>query len=87
MVLDDAPSSSHARGVLEEGIDLIDVLVSSGLVRSKSAARTALSQGGVYVNNRRVGIDDARITYKELIADRYVVVRRGQRDMHLLSFV
>jgi tyrosyl-tRNA synthetase len=86
MVLDDAPSSKHARAALDDGLDVIDVLVSSGLVRSKSAARSALAQGGVYVNNRRVHSDDTLITRNELIADRYVVLRRGQRDVHLLSF-
>ena len=58
---------------------------------SKTAARTAVSQGGAYVNNvRRTGGDDAAeepaITRADLLADRYVLLRRGRRDYHVLRF-
>ena len=61
-------------------------LVSTGLAPSKTAARTAIAQGGVYVNNRRRNDAEARIGRDDLLADRYVVLRRGRRDYHLLRF-
>jgi tyrosyl-tRNA synthetase len=62
------------------------VLVSSGLVSSKSEARKALDQGGIYVNNLRRGVGDGRITRDDLVHDRYVVLRRGRQSYHLLRF-
>ena len=87
--LADAPHSRLPASLLEEagGYDLVTALVRSGLVASKSAARQALSQGGVYVNNRRAFLpEDAVLTRRHCIAGRYVLLRRGRRDVHLLSF-
>ena len=85
-VFQDAPSSTVPRSTLElEGLDSVEAFASSGLVKSKSQARAAIDQGGAYVNNRRVA-PGARITSADLIAGRYVVLRRGRRELHLLRF-
>ncbi|HXW34321.1 MAG TPA: tyrosine--tRNA ligase [Acidimicrobiales bacterium] len=84
----DAPSIDVARNEFDtSGLSLVDALVRTGLARSKSQARTTIGQGGAYVNNRRVGDPDARLGSDDLIYDRYVVLRRGRRDYHLLRFV
>jgi tyrosyl-tRNA synthetase len=82
----DAPSSVVARSELDDGLTVVDALARSGLVGSKSQARTALQQGGAYVNNRRVSDIDARLGRGDLLFDRYVVLRRGRRDYHLVRF-
>ena len=82
----EAPATNLSRGALADGIDLVDLLVEVGLAPSKSAARTTIGQGGVYVNNRRVDAGRPSIDPGDLIADRYVLLRRGRRDLHLLSF-
>jgi tyrosyl-tRNA synthetase len=85
-VLSDAPSSERARGDLDgEGLDLVAALAEAGLSPSRSAARTTIAQGGAYVNNRRRD-DGAAITRDDLLHDRYVLLRRGRKDYHLLSF-
>ena len=81
----DAPSSTRSRGDLDQGLSLVDALTGT-VVPSKSAARTTISQGGAYVNNRRITDVDASITRADTIADRYVVLRRGRREHHLLRF-
>ena len=62
------------------------MLVTTGLASSKTSARAALVQGGVYVNNRRRSEPEARLSRDDLLVDRYVVLRRGRRDYHLLRF-
>ncbi len=85
-VFADAPSSTLPLTSLGgAGVDLVEVLAASGLVASKHAARNAIAQGGAYVNNRRAP-GDARLTASDLIAGRYVVLRRGRRELHLLRF-
>lgn len=85
-VFADAPSSTlPADALAGAGVDVAGALAASGLVASKSAARTAIAQGGAYVNNRRVA-PEARLTPSDLIAGRYVVLRRGRRELHLLRF-
>jgi tyrosyl-tRNA synthetase len=67
-------------------VPIVDVLVLTGLSRSKSAARTAITQGGVYVNNRRRVEADECLERSDLLLDRYVVLRRGRRAYHLVRF-
>jgi tyrosyl-tRNA synthetase len=85
MVFEDAPSSEISRDRLStDGIDLVELIAEAGLVKSRSQARTTIDQGGLYVNNRRVEAAAARISSADLLADRYVLLRRGRRDFHLL---
>ena len=82
----EAPTSSRRRSDLDGGLLLVDVLADSGLARSKSQARTTLVQGGAYVNNRRESDPDRALGRQDLLLDRYVVLRKGRRDYHLLRF-
>lgn len=83
-VMDDAPSSFLARSALTAGMSLIDLLVATGLSGSKSDARRAVVQGGAYVNNQRVTGDDRQLGPDDLLHDRYLVLRRGRRDYHMV---
>ncbi|HXQ58487.1 MAG TPA: S4 domain-containing protein, partial [Acidimicrobiales bacterium] len=81
----DAPTSVLSRARLDD-MTLVDVLVATGLAKSKGQARTTITQGGAYVNNRRVDDAEARLGAHDLLFDRYLVLRRGRRDYHLLRF-
>ena len=84
-VFAEAPSSTVSRTALEgEGLLLVEALADAGLTSSRSAARRAVEQGGAYVNNRRATDLDRRLTAEDLLHGRYVVLRRGRRDHHLL---
>jgi tyrosyl-tRNA synthetase len=86
-VFAEAPSTSLARGRLDDGgLALVDLLAETGILPSKSRARATVEQGGVYVNNRRERDAERAIDAGDLIAGRYLVLRRGKRDYHLVSF-
>jgi tyrosyl-tRNA synthetase len=83
----EAPTTTLVRTGLDgEGLSVVDVLTSTGLTKSKSHARTTIAQGGASVNGRRVAEVDAHLTAQDLLFDRYLVLRRGRRDYHLLRF-
>jgi tyrosyl-tRNA synthetase len=82
----DAPTSTVPRSALVPGMTLVDALVTSGLVPSKARARTTIAQGGAYVNNRRVDDAEASLGIDDLLMGRYLVLRRGKQDYHLLRF-
>lgn len=85
-VFADSPSSTRPRSEIDGvGLDPVDVFADSGLVSSKSQARATLEQGGAYLNNRRLEPGE-KITADRLIAGRYLVLRRGRRELHLLRF-
>ena len=86
-VFADAPSTRLSRGRLDDGsLALVDLLAETRLESSKSRARATVGQGGIYVNNRREGDPSRVLTTDDLLADRYVVLRRGKRDYHLVRF-
>jgi tyrosyl-tRNA synthetase len=60
---------------------VVDLLAGSGLLPSKSAARRAIAEGGAYVNNHRV-TDEAHVPGEsDLLAGRWLVLRRGKRHL------
>ena len=59
----------------------VDLMVQSGVVDSKSAARRIVKEGGAYLNNQRVA-DEAAIPQKsDLLFGRFLVLRKGKRDL------
>jgi tyrosyl-tRNA synthetase len=87
-VFADVPSKEFPRSLLEDpGIGLVDALSEIGLAKSKSEARRAISEGGGYVNNRRVDSIDFRLTPRDLASESIIVVRRGKKNYGLLKFV
>lgn len=81
--LADAPSSPVSDEELHGKLQLIDALIRAGLAASKGAARRDLASGGVYVNNRRV-TDDRPLAPEDALAGRFVVLRRGRANQHVL---
>ena len=57
----------------------VDAMEASGVVASKSAARRAIAEGGAYLNNEKVTDPERRIAAEDLLAGRYVIVRRGKK--------
>jgi len=63
------------------GTPYVDLLVSSGLVKSKGDARRTISEGGAYLNNERVTDPDFVPDASHLIAGSWLVLRRGKRNL------
>ena len=84
----EAPASRWPRQDLDGGgLAVVDALVRAGLAASKGMARSTITQGGAYVNNRRVPADvGATVGRGDLLHDRYLVLRKGKRDYHLVEF-
>jgi tyrosyl-tRNA synthetase len=58
-----------------------DLLVATGLSKSKGEARRTLSEGGVYVNNVRVEGDDWAPESGDFLHGKWLVLRRGKRNV------
>jgi tyrosyl-tRNA synthetase len=60
---------------------VLDLLVSSGLSDSRGQARRVLGEGGAYVNNVRVSDPASVPDRSELLAGRWLLLRRGKRSL------
>ena len=61
-------------------LSVVDLLVEAGLARSKGEARRTVAEGGAYVNNVRVEDPDHVPAAADLIAGRWLVLRRGKKS-------
>jgi tyrosyl-tRNA synthetase len=61
------------------GTPLTQILVETELVDSISAARRAIKEGGVYLNNQKVEDESAEIA--EFIHDQFAILRRGKKTL------
>jgi tyrosyl-tRNA synthetase len=58
-----------------------DLLVATGLSKSKGEARRTLAEGGVYVNNVRVDAEDWTPEPTDFLHGKWLVLRRGKRNV------
>jgi tyrosyl-tRNA synthetase len=66
---------------------VLDMLVETGLVKSKGEAKRQLQQGAVTINGRRFGPEEFFIAASEAIAGAHFLIRKGARDMALVELV
>ena len=59
---------------------VVDLLVETGLVKSKGDARRTIGEGGAYLNNQRVEDAEATPTRDDLVAGSWLVLRRGKKN-------
>ncbi|GAA4435428.1 tyrosine--tRNA ligase [Bremerella cremea] len=84
----DVPSQQLGRDRLaaDGGLNIVDALVESGLCKSKGDARRTVSQGGAYVNNRRIEETDKMLGTTDLASETVMVLRSGKKKYALLRF-
>ena len=87
-VFEDVPSTELAASELAaDGINIVDLVARAKLAPSKSEARRLVQSGGVYLNNRRMSDLQARLTVDQAIGGRVFILRKGQKQNHLVRLV
>ncbi|WP_406860104.1 tyrosine--tRNA ligase [Streptomyces sp. HUAS MG47] len=74
----------HAK-VTELG-QVVDLFTEVGLAPSRSAARRTVKEGGAYVNNVKVTAEDAEVAADELLHGRWLVLRRGKKNLAAIEY-
>ncbi len=82
----DVPSQQLQGAALSAGLNVIDAFVAAGLAKSKGDARRTITQGGGYVNNRRIASADVMLTSADLASESVLVLRSGKKSYALLRF-
>ncbi len=65
-------------------LDAAELFVAAGLAPSKGAARRLLEQGGLTVSGRRLSEAEREVRDGDLLAGRYLLLRKGARDYGLV---
>ncbi|MEZ4423641.1 MAG: tyrosine--tRNA ligase [Gemmatimonadota bacterium] len=84
----DVPAADVPRAHLSgEGRPILDLLAETGVTPSKGEARRAVEGGGIYVNGVRVDGIERSVTLDDAIEGRFLVLRRGKKNHHLVRVV
>ena len=65
----------------EEIPSWVDLVTSSGVVESKSAARRVIKEGGAYLNNEKISGEDFTPKSSDLLHGQFLLLRKGKRDL------
>jgi tyrosyl-tRNA synthetase len=84
-VFADVTTATLPAAELAAGLAPVDALVKAGLAKSRNEARRLVEQGGVYLNNRKAGLEQ-RITSEQLLFGRWLLLRKGRKETCLLKF-
>jgi len=77
------PTIPMPRGGTDE-VTILDAVVRTGLAKSKSEARRAIEQGGIYLNEQRIDDATRKIRPEDWIVGRNVLLRKGKKEYALL---
>ncbi|GAP09186.1 tyrosyl-tRNA synthetase [Bellilinea caldifistulae] len=69
------------------GLNIVDLLVGSGMMKSRGEARRAIGEGGIYLNNHRVAESERLVTVNDLLEGRFLILRRGKKTYFLVEVV
>jgi tyrosyl-tRNA synthetase len=80
----DVPSSQLPKSQLEGGLSIVDLLVNSGLAKSRGEARRSIEEGGISLNNHRVIDVTQSASTGDLVDGQYLILRKGRKNYLLV---
>ncbi|MCL6293849.1 tyrosine--tRNA ligase [Jejuia spongiicola] len=84
-VFDGVPQTEVLKSDIENGLDIIAALAEKGgFLKSNGEARRALKENSISVNKEKVK-EDYKITSKDLINNKFVLLQRGKKNYFVLS--
>lgn len=83
-VFEGVPTHEISREAVQNNIDIVEFLATeTDIYKSKGEARRALKGNAVSINQQKVE-DTYEISSNDIIADNYILVRKGRRDYYLV---
>lgn len=80
-----ATAELDAVSVDADSLGVTELLVLTGLSASNSAARRTVTEGGAYVNNTKISDVDHSVDPAELLHGKYLLLRRGKRNLAVVE--
>jgi len=79
--LDLVPTTELEKEELKNGMNIVDLIVSTGLVPSKGEGRRLINQGGLTLNDEKVDAIDFMVTMKDF-KDGNLMLKKGKKTYH-----
>jgi tyrosyl-tRNA synthetase len=83
-IRDSIPQWTVPAARIQAGLPLLEALAESGLCQSKGQARKDVDGGGISVNNTKVTDSASALKPEHLLANEYVLLRKGKKNYLLI---
>ena len=70
----------------EDSLNLVDILVTAGVVNSKRQAREDIQNGAIYLNGERIQELDYTLADRDKLENELTVIRRGKKKYFVLTY-
>ena len=81
----DIPTTTYSKAELDEGKDILTLLVDAELAKSRGEARRLVQQNGVSVNGEKVAEIDATFTTDDYNEDGVILIKKGKKVFHQIK--
>ncbi|HAR91687.1 MAG TPA: tyrosine--tRNA ligase [Eubacterium sp.] len=81
----DIPTTTYPKAELDEGKDILTLLVDAELAKSRGEARRLVQQNGVSVNGDKVTEIDATFTTDDYNEDGVILIKKGKKVFHQIK--
>lgn len=81
----DIPTTTYPTAELDEGKDILTLLVDAELAKSRGEARRLVQQNGVSVNGEKVTEIDATFTTNDYNEDGVILIKKGKKVFHQIK--
>ena len=70
----------------EDNLNIVELLVTAGVVNSKRQAREDVQNGAIYLNGERIQDLDYVLSDSDKLEDELTVIRRGKKKYFVLTY-
>ena len=70
----------------EDNLNIVELLVTAGVVNSKRQAREDVQNGAIYVNGERIQDIDYVLSDSDKLENELTVIRRGKKKYFVLTY-
>ncbi len=81
-----APRAELPSSRFEPALSVAELLVETGVCKSKREARQFLNSGAISINGERVG-EDYQLSRDQLLHGHYALIRRGKKTWHVVQVI
>lgn len=76
--------TTHLTAERKDSMTLLDLVAETGLCPSRSRGRNDIESGAIYINDKRENDPALRVSALGSLFERYIVVRKGKKNYHLV---
>ena len=84
---DDLPSIKINKEEIKKGINIIDLVISSNLLTSKSEVRRTIKNRGIKINNKTIENDKENISINNFNNENYLKLSHGKKNHVIIKMI